>query len=126
MQTLAMRDEKAPAVYIMANRYRGTIYVGVTSALWNRVWEHKKERFDGFTRDNKIKTLVWYEHHLTMEDAIKREKLLKKWHRPWKFRIIEEMNPNWSDLHDSIDTLATLVDSLAEAPAFAGVTELGD
>ncbi len=104
-----MHDEKAPAVYIMSNRYRGILYVGVTSALWNRVWNHKNECFDGFTKDHKLKTLVWYEHHLNMEDAIRREKLLKKWHRPWKFRIIEEMNPDWLDLHGSIDTLATLV-----------------
>jgi putative endonuclease len=113
MQIWLMRDEKAPAVYIMANRYRGTLYVGVTSTLWNRVWEHKNERFDGFTREHSIKTLVGYEHHLTMELAIRREKLLKKWHRTWKFRIIEERNPDWRDLHDSIDTLATLVEPLA-------------
>jgi len=73
-----MRDEKFPAVYIMASRYRGTMYVGVTSALWNRVADHKNETFDGFTRKYGLKTLVWYEHHHTMEEAIKREKQLKK------------------------------------------------
>ena len=108
-----MREEKAPAVYIMSNRYHGTLYVGVTSALWNRVWEHKNEPFGGFTKDHGLKTLVWYEHHLDMESAIKREKLLKKWHRPWKFRIIEELNPDWLDLHESIDSLATLVSEKA-------------
>ncbi|MDE2445911.1 MAG: GIY-YIG nuclease family protein [Alphaproteobacteria bacterium] len=98
-----MRPEKHPAVYIMASRYRGTIYVGVTSDLWQRVWDHKNERFDGFTKDYGIKTLVWYEHHLSFEDAILREKQIKKWNRAWKFRIIEEMNLNWDDLHDVID-----------------------
>jgi putative endonuclease len=108
-----MEEEKAPAVYIMAKRYRGGIYVGVTSALYYRVCDHKNERFDGYTKQRELKTLVWYEHHLTMENAIRREKLLKKWHRAWKFRLIEEMNPNWFDLHDSIDSLATLVEEHA-------------
>ena len=97
------RFEKYPAVYIMANRYRGTLYVGVTSALYLRVCDHKNERFDGFTKQHGVKTLVWYAHFATMEEAIKREKLLKKWHRGWKFRIIEGMNPDWVDLHDQID-----------------------
>ena len=98
-----MRDEKLPAVYILASRYRGTLYVGVTSALWNRVADHKNERLEGFTKDYAIKILVWYERHHAMEDAIRREKQIKKWNRAWKFRIIEELNPNWLDLHDSID-----------------------
>jgi putative endonuclease len=104
-----MQEEKAPAVYMMANRYRGKLYVGVTSALWHRVNDHKNLRYDGYTAEHGLKTLVWYEHHHSMEHAIKREKLLKKWHRAWKFRLIEGMNQNWVDLHDSIDTLATLV-----------------
>ncbi len=108
-----MREEMAPAVYIMASRYRGTLYVGVTSALWNRVSDHKNGRYEGFTSKHGVKLLVWYEHHHSMEDAIRREKQLKKWKRDWKFRIIEEMNPDWLDLHDSIDTLATLVDAKA-------------
>jgi putative endonuclease len=105
-----MRAEKAPAVYIMASRYRGTIYLGVTSALWNRVCDHKNERYDGFSSDYDTKLLVWYEHHHTMEDAIRREKQIKKWNRDWKFRLIEEMNRDWIDLHDSIDTIASLVE----------------
>ncbi|MDP8997995.1 MAG: GIY-YIG nuclease family protein [Pseudomonadota bacterium] len=104
-----MREEKWPAVYITANRYRGTIYVGVTSALWNRICDHKNKVFEGFTADHDVDFLVWYEHHHTMEDAIRREKQLKKWKRDWKIRIIEEMNPDWLDLHDKIDALATLV-----------------
>ena len=104
-----MREEKVPAVYITAKRYRGTIYVGVTSALWNRIYDHKNKTFEGFTADHDVHLLVWYEHHHTMENAIRREKQIKKWKRDWKIRIIEEMNPNWLDLHDEIDALGTLV-----------------
>ena len=89
-----MDHERTSAVYIMANRYRGTMYVGVTSGLWNRVYDHKNGRFNGDSKDRDLKTLVRYEHHHSMEDAIRREKLIKKWHRAWKFRIIEEMNPD--------------------------------
>jgi putative endonuclease len=105
-----MSDEKMPAVYIMANLYRSTMYVGVTSNLWQRVWDHKNKRFDGHTAKYGLDRLVWYEHHQLMTDAIAREKLLKKWARDWKFRIIEEMNPDWRDLHDEIDQVATLVE----------------
>ena len=104
-----MRDEKHPAVYMMANRYRGTIYVGVTSALWNRVCDHKNETFKGFTAEYGVKTLVWYEHHHFMPEAIRREKQIKAWKRAWKIRTIELMNPGWRDLHDQIDALTTLV-----------------
>jgi putative endonuclease len=62
----------------MAKLYRATMYVGVTSNLWHRVWEHKNKRFDGFTADRDLDKLVWYEHHHAMEDAIAREKLLKR------------------------------------------------
>ena len=110
-----MSEEKWPAVYIAANRYRGTIYVGVTSALWSRICNHKNKVFEGFTADHDVNKLVWYEHHHKMEDAIRREKQLKKWKRDWKIRIIEEMNPNWMDLHDEIDALATLVQFKAGA-----------
>jgi putative endonuclease len=115
-----MRDEKQPAVYIMASRYRGTLYTGVTGALWQRVCDHKNERFDGFTKDYAIKLLVWYEHHHAMEDAIRREKQIKKWNRLWKFRIIEEMNPDWLDLHEKIDSVATLVENKAGSPPSRG------
>jgi len=76
-----MTDEKHPAVYMMANHYRGTIYVGVTSALWNRVCDHKNGTFDGFSREHGLKALVWYEHYHGMDEAIGAEKLLKKWRR---------------------------------------------
>ena len=106
---LDMREEKHPAVYIMASRRRGTIYVGVTSALWVRVCNHKNETFKGFTSDHSVKMLVWYEHHTTMPDAIRREKQMKAWKRDWKIKLIENMNPGWKDLHDYIDVTATLV-----------------
>jgi putative endonuclease len=95
---------KWPAVYILANRFRGTLYIGVTSSLYLRICDHKNGRFDGFTSQYDVLKLVWYAHFHSMDEAIRREKLLKKWHREWKFRIIEEMNPDWRDLHDEIDT----------------------
>ena len=95
---------------MMANRYRGTIYIGVTSALGLRVWDHKNGRMPGFTSLYKTGRLVWYEHRHTMEAAIRREKQLKEWHRAWKIRLIEEMNPEWRDLHEAIDPVATLLD----------------
>jgi putative endonuclease len=98
-----MREEKQPAFSIMANGPRGTTYVGVTSGLWNRVATHKDGKVAGFTAKHKIKNLVWYEHHHKMDSAIQREKQIKKWNRGWKVRMIEELKPNWIDLHDSID-----------------------
>jgi putative endonuclease len=105
--------EKHPAVYIMASRYRGTLYTGVTSELWQRVCSHKYGTTPGFTTKYDVKILVWYEHHQTMERAIRREKQIKEWQRAWKFRLVESMNPDWLDLHDSIDVTATLVDEKA-------------
>ncbi len=98
-----MREEKQPAVYILASGPRGTTYIGVTSALWNRVATHQLGEVTGFTKKYKVKSLVWYEHHDYMESAIKREKQIKKWNREWKIKLIEEFNPNWIDLHDDID-----------------------
>ncbi len=105
-----MEGEKQPAVYMMANRYRGTIYIGVTSSLWSRVWDHKNGTTPGLTSQYKLTRLVWYEHRHTMEAAILREKQLKEWQRAWKIRLIEAMNPDWRDLHDEIDPVATLVE----------------
>ena len=101
--------EKYPAVYIMASRYRGTLYVGVTSGLYSRVCDHKNGTTPGFTSDYKVHTLVWYEHHQTMDAAIRREKRIKEWKRSWKIELIEKLNPDWKDVHDEIDVLATLV-----------------
>ena len=98
-----MKEEKQPAVYIIANGPRGTIYTGVTSALWNRVATHKDGGIEGFSRKYDINILVWYEHHATMETAIRREKRIKKWNRDWKVNMIEKFNPTWIDLHDDID-----------------------
>jgi len=101
--------EKHPAVYIMASRRQGTLYVGVTSALYGRVCNHTNKLHGGFTQRYDVSLLVWYEHHLSMEEAIRREKQIKAWRREWKIKTIEIMNPGWKDLYDSIDVAATLV-----------------
>ena len=105
-----MQDERHPAVYILAHRKHGVLYIGVTAALWNRVAAHKDGTIKGFTAQYNVKMLVWYEHHHTMEAAIKREKQLKKWKRDWKIELIEKFNPVWTDLHEQIDYAGTLVE----------------
>ncbi len=91
-----------PCVYILASERNGTLYIGVTSDLIKRVWQHKNDLADGFTKKYRVHQLVWYESHPTMESAIKREKALKNWHRIWKIRIIEQMNPDWLDLYQEL------------------------
>jgi putative endonuclease len=91
---------KQPCVYILASRRNGTLYVGVTSNIWNRMAEHKQGLVDGFTRKYGVKLLVCYEMHESMEDAICREKQIKEWRRAWKLRLTESMNPEWEDLFD--------------------------
>jgi putative endonuclease len=98
---LGMR-ERTPCVYILASRRNGTLYIGVTSDLVKRVWEHKHDLVEGFTQQYGVHMLVWYEMHETMESAISREKAIKEWKRAWKIRRIEEFNPTWQDLYDSI------------------------
>jgi putative endonuclease len=93
---------KQPAVYILASQRNGTLYTGVTSDLVQRVWQHKNDSVDGFTKKYGVRTLVYYELHDDMENAIIREKRLKKWNRAWKLRLIEEKNPEWNDLYASI------------------------
>ncbi|MBA4391454.1 MAG: GIY-YIG nuclease [Syntrophus sp. (in: bacteria)] len=93
---------KQPVVYILASKKNGTLYVGVTSNLVKRVWEHKNNAVDGFTRRYGLHLLVWYEMHETMESAIKREKTIKGWRRTWKLELIEAGNPDWKDLYGSI------------------------
>ena len=105
-----MGIEKHPVVYILASRYRGTLYTGVTSDLWSRVCDHKNGTTPGFTSRFDVKLLVWYEHRLSMDAAIRREKQIKAWKRDWKFRLIETVNPDWLDLHETIDATATLVE----------------
>ena len=91
-----------PAVYILASRRNGTLYIGVTSDLLGRVWEHRKGIGSDFTRRYGVFRLVWYELHETMEAAITREKRLKKWNRAWKLRLIETENPRWLDLFETL------------------------
>ncbi len=93
---------KQPAVYILASKRNGTLYTGVTSALVQRVWQHKKNLVEGFTSKYIVHMLVYYELHGDMEHAILREKQIKRWKRAWKIRLIEQMNPEWLDLYDSI------------------------
>ena len=93
---------KEPAVYLLASQRNGTLYVGVTSDLVRRVWEHKNDLADGFTKEYGVHTLVYVESHGAMIDAIVREKQLKKWNRAWKLRLIEQLNPNWDDLYDTL------------------------
>jgi len=94
--------ERQPAVYILASRQNGTLYIGVTSDLAGRVWTHKNEVIEGFTKKYRIHRLVYYEMHPDMPSAITREKQLKKWNRAWKLELIEEKNPDWNDLWDKI------------------------
>ena len=94
--------EKQPCVYILANKRNGTLYVGVTSDLPKRIWEHKSKVVEGFTKKYGVDKLVWYEIDHTMESAIQRENTIKKWRREWKLRIIEEMNPGWKDLYEDL------------------------
>ena len=91
-----------PCVYILASRRNGTLYIGVTSDLVKRVWQHKSGLVKGFTREYRVHVLVWFEQHQTMESAIWREKALKNWKRAWKLRLIEEANPEWQDLYTEI------------------------
>jgi len=90
---------KQPCVYILTSKQNGTLYVGVTSNLIKRVWEHKEDVVPGFTKQYGVHLLVWFEMHETMDAAITREKQIKKWNREWKIRRITETNPDWKDLY---------------------------
>ncbi len=89
-------------VYILASKKNGTLYIGVTSDLSKRVYEHKQKLVDGFTKEHNVHILVYYEQHNEIEEAIIREKQMKKWNRKWKMRLIEEKNPEWKDLYNEI------------------------
>lgn len=89
-------------VYVMTNRPNGTLYVGVTSDLARRAWEHREGIVDGFTRRYGLKRLVYMEHHDDIRAAIQREKNIKHWPRTWKVRLILAVNPDWRDLYDSL------------------------
>ena len=90
---------KQPCVYIVANRRRGTLYTGVTSDLAKRVWQHRSDAAEGFTKKYRVHVLVWFEQHETMASAISREKAIKAWKRDWKLNLIESTNPEWRDLY---------------------------
>jgi putative endonuclease len=89
-------------LYIMANKKNGTLYVGVTNDLIRRIWEHKNDVHEGFTKKYGLHRLVWYESTTDIEAAIRREKQLKKWNRQWKIELIEKENPNWDDLYEGL------------------------
>ncbi len=90
--------DKHPTVYILASKHNGTLYVGVTSNLVKRVWEHRNDATEGFTKRYGVHRLVYFEQHISMDEAILREKRLKKWNRDWKIKLIEDANPEWRDL----------------------------
>ena len=93
---------KKPAVYILAGQRNGTLYIGVTSDLVKRIWEHKNYLVEGSTKRYHVHRLVWFELHDNWESAITREKRLKSWKRKWKMNLIESSNPKWRDLCQTI------------------------
>ena len=94
--------DKQFCVYILTNKINGTLYVGVTSNLPKRIWEHKNEVVEGFTKKHGLKKLVYFAAFFDAENAIKHEKKLKKWPRQWKLNVINESNPEWNDLYEDI------------------------
>ncbi len=94
--------ERQPCVYLLASRRNGTLYVGVTSNLPARIWQHRNNAVEGFTRQHHVHDLVWFELHETMGSAITREKAIKAWKRVWKIGLIEKSNPYWRDLYAEI------------------------
>jgi putative endonuclease len=93
-----MRQDFGPTVYLLASRRNGTLYIGITSSLLQRVHQHREGFVPGFTREYGVKMLVWFEQRATMDAAIQREKRIKKWNRAWKLELIEKENPDWRDL----------------------------
>jgi putative endonuclease len=93
---------RQPAVYILASKRNGTLYIGVTSNLEKRAWEHKNDLVEGFSKRYGVHRLVYYEVHADMMSAITREKQMKKWNRAWKLELIEKQNPDWNDLWKTI------------------------
>ena len=95
-------DHFKPAVYILASKYQGVLYIGVTSNLPQRIWQHKHKLVDAFSQQYNVDRLIWYELHMEMYAAITREKQIKKWNRAWKIELIETDNPNWNDRFEEI------------------------
>jgi putative endonuclease len=97
-----LMSRKQPTVYILASKRNGTLYIGVTSDIHKRVWEHKNDVVEGFTKKYGVHRLVYYELHEDMVSAIRREKQMKKWNRGWKLSLIEKHNMDWRDLWEEI------------------------
>jgi len=93
---------KQPCVYILSSKRNGTLYVGVTSDLIGRIWQHRTDEIEGFTKQYGVHVLVYFEFYSAMEDAIQREKRVKRWRRAWKLALIEEHNPDWYDLYPGL------------------------
>ncbi len=93
---------KQPAVYILASQRNGTLYTGVTAYLTRRIWEHKNNLFEGFTKKYHVHRLVYFEFHENLLAAIAREKAIKQWKRFWKIKLIEQVNPTWEDLYETL------------------------
>jgi putative endonuclease len=93
---------KSPCVYLLASKPYGTLYIGVTSDLRKRIWQHKNNLVDGFSHKYEVHRLVWFESHESMYTAIEREKNLKNWKREWKINLIEKQNRDWSDLYPGL------------------------
>lgn len=89
---------KQPAVYILTNRLNGVLYIGVTSDLVKRIWQHRSDAVKGFSQRYRLHLLVYFEQYGSMVEAIAREKELKKWRRAWKVALIQKSNPGWHDL----------------------------
>lgn len=93
---------KGGYVYILSNKPHGTLYIGVTSDLQKRIWEHKNKVVEGFSAQYDLTRLVWYEVYDDIQEAIKREKQMKKWERDWKIKRIYDVNPDWNDLYETL------------------------
>ncbi|TKB52038.1 GIY-YIG nuclease family protein [Ferrimonas aestuarii] len=94
--------ERTPCVYMLSNHRNGTLYVGVTSNLHQRIWQHNNQFVDSFSKQHNLKLLVYFEAHQEMADALLCERQLKNWRRAWKIELIEASNPYWRDLWDDI------------------------
>ena len=94
--------DKPSYVYMLASRPYGTLYIGVTSNLTKRIWQHREPTVDSFTKRHAVKHLVWYEIHVDIVSAIIREKQLKRWNRNWKINLIQSTNPAWRDLYGEV------------------------
>lgn len=91
-----------PYVYLLASKRNGTLYIGVTADLIKRVWQHKNNVVEGFTKRYGVHLLVWFEEHERMASALSREKAMKEWKRQWKLKLIETTNPEWIDLYGNL------------------------